>query len=132
MQKKTRRLVATILTTLLLVTFCSAFLQAYAWTNICCTSISFPISGGTGNVACTIEAYTSVTKVTIKANLQQKVSGSWKTIATWEKSADARDLLVAGSKALTKGYDYRVEAIFTAKSSALTETVTLYSTVRSY
>ena len=132
MKKKTKRLIATILVTLLLATLCSAFLQAYAWTNISSATAGLSISGNTGYAACTLSTFNGVTKVTVKCNLQQKIGSSWVTIASWEKNVDGRSCDVGGNKVLTKGYEYRVEGIFTAKSSTLTETATLYSVVKTY
>jgi len=131
MAKKTKRLIATILATLLLTAFCSAFLQAYAWTNISSATTSFSILSGTGHVSCGLSAYKHVTKVSIEANLQQKVSGKWTTIKTWTASANDTYVDLVGSKALAKG-TYRLEAIYTAKSSSLTEVHTTYSPERVY
>ena len=131
MKKKTKRLLATVLATLLLTAFCSAFLQAYAWTNISSTATGFTIYNGSGYVSCDVCAYNHVTKVSIEANLQKKVSGSWTTIKTWTASANDNYVDVVGTKALDKG-TYRLEAIYTAKSSSLTETHTTYSPEKTY
>ena len=132
MQKKTKRIAATVLCTLLLLAFCSAFLQAYALTNISSTSTGISISGSNGSAVCTITAYPSITKCSIKANLQQYKNGNWVTIATWEKSFNTFYGSLTGTKALTKGYDYRVQAIYTATSASMTETFTAYSGVKRY
>jgi hypothetical protein len=133
MQKKVKRLTATILCTLLLLALCSVYLQAYAFTNISCTSTAISISGGNGSVICSVTGYpTFVTKCSIKATLQQYKNGSWVTIASWEKSFSGNFGSLSGTKAITKGYDYRTQAIYTATSASLTETFTTYSGVKHY
>ena len=133
MQKKAKRLTATILCTLLLLALCSVFLQAYAFTNISGTTTGISISGGNGTVICSLTGYQGiVTKCSIKANLQQYKNGSWVTIATWQQSFSTFYGSLTGSKAITKGYDYRTQAIYTATSSSMTETFTAYSGVKSY
>ena len=133
MQKKVKRITATILCTLLLLAACSAFLQANALTNISSTSTGMSISGSNGSAACSIVGYQAfVTKCSIKANLQQYKNGSWVTIATWEKSFNTFYGSLTGTKALTKGYDYRIQAIYTATSATMTETFTAYSGVKHY
>ena len=133
MQKKAKRLTASILCALLLITFCSAFLQAHALTNISSTSTGISISGSNGSVVCFVTGYpTFVTKCSIKANLQQYKNGSWITIATWQQSFNSYYGSLTGTKAITKGYDYRVQAIYTATSASLTETFTAYSGVKHY
>jgi len=133
MQKKIKRLTATILCTLLLLVLCSAFLQAYAFTNISGTTTGISISGGNGGVICSLTGYQgSVTKCSIKANLQQYKNGSWVTIATWQQSFNSYHGSLTGTKAITKGYDYRTQAIYTATSSSGTETFTTYSGVKHY
>jgi len=133
MKKKAKRLAATILCTLLLLAVCSAFLQAYALTNISSTSTGMSISGSNGSAACSIVCYpTFVTKCSIKANLQQYKNGSWVTIATWQQNFNSYRGSLTGTQALTKGYDYRIQAIYTATSASMTETFTAYSGVKHY
>jgi hypothetical protein len=59
-------------------------------------------------------------------------NGSWVTIATWQQSFNGSYGSLTGSKTLTKGYDYRTQAIYTATSASGTETLTAYSGVKSY
>jgi len=133
MPKKTKRLIATILCTLLLLVLCSAFLQAYALTNISGTTTGISISGGNASAFCSVAGYQAfVTKCSIKTNLQQYKNGSWVTIATWQQSYNDYYGCLTGSKAITKGYDYRTQAIYTATSTTLTETFTAYSGVKHY
>ena len=133
MPKKAKRLTATILCSLLLLTLCSSFLQAYAFTNISSTTTGISISGGNGTAICSVAGYqTFVTKCSIKANLQQYKNGSWVTIATWSQSFNSYRGSLTGTKAITKGYDYRVQAIYTATSASMTETFTAYSGVKHY
>jgi len=133
MSKKAKRLTATILCSLLLVMTCSAFLQVHALTNISSTSTGISISGGNGSAACSIVCYpTLVTKCSIKANLQQYKNGSWVTVATWSQSFNSYRGSLTGTATITKGYDYRVQAIYTATSASMTETFTTYSGVKSY
>jgi len=133
MQKKAKRLTAIVLCALMLMVLCSGFLQAYAFTNISGTTTGISISGGNGSAICSITAYPSfVTKCSIKANLQQYKNGSWVTIATWQQSFNSYRGSLTGSKAITKGYNYRIQAIYTATSASMTETFTTYSGVKSY
>ena len=133
MQRKTKRLTATILCALLLLALCSAFLQVYAFTNISTTTTGISISGGNGGVICTVAGYQAfVIKCSIKANLQQYKNGSWVTIATWQQSFNGCYGSLTGTVAITKGYDYRTQAIYTATSTTLTETFTAYSGVKHY
>ncbi|MCL2299070.1 MAG: hypothetical protein FWC27_02845 [Firmicutes bacterium] len=133
MPKKVKRLTATILCTLLLLTLCSSFLQAYAFTNISSTTTGISISGGNGSVICAVAGYqTFVTKCSIKASLQQYKNGSWVTIATWQQSFGTFHGSLTGTAAITKGYDYRTQAIYTATSAAMTESFTTYSGVKHY
>ena len=74
----------------------------------------------------------TVTKCSIKANLQQYKNGSWVTIATWSQSFNTFYGTLTGTKAITKGYNYRTQAIYTATSASGTETLTAYSGVKSY
>jgi hypothetical protein len=133
MQKKAKRLTATVLCTLLLLALCSMFLQAYALTNISGTTTGISISGGNGSVICSVSGYQKiVTKCSIKANLQQYKNGSWVTIATWQQSFTTFYGSLTGTKAITKGYDYRTQAIYTATSASGTQTLTAYSGVKHY
>ena len=133
MQKKAKRLIAIILYTLLLLALCSTFLQAYALTNISATTTGISISGGNGTAICSVSGFQKiVTNCSIKANLQQYKNGSWVTIATWQQNFTGSYGSLTGTAALTKGYDYRVQAIYTATSATLTETFTAYSGVKSY
>jgi len=133
MSKKAKRLTATFLCTLLLLEFCSAFIQAYALTNISSTTTGIHLTGGNGSAICSVVGYqTFVTKCSIKANLQQYKNGSWVTIATWQQSFNTCRGSLTGTKALTKGYDYRIQAIYTATSATMTETFTTYSGVKRY
>ena len=133
MRKKTKRITATILCALLLIALSSAFMQAYALTNISGTTTGISISGGNGSAVCTVAGYqTFVTKCSITANLQQYKNGTWVTIATWQQSFNSYRGSLTGTKALTKGYDYRVQAIYTATSASMTETFTTYSGVKNY
>ena len=133
MQKKAKRLTATILCTLLLLAFCSAFLQAYALTNISVTSTGISISNGNGSAVCSVTGFqTFVTKCSIKANLQQYKNGNWVTIATWQQNFNSYRGSLTGTTAITKGYDYRIQAIYTATSASMTETFTTYSGVKHY
>jgi len=133
MRKKTKRITATILCALLLIALSSAFMQAYALTNISGTTTGISISGGNGSAVCTVAGYqTFVTKCSITANLQQYKNGTWVTIDTWPQSFNSYRGSLTGTKALTKGYDYRVQAIYTATSASMTETFTTYSGVKNY
>ena len=133
MQKKTNRIAATILCALLLMAFCTSALQVYALTNIGATTTGISISSGNGTVICSLSGYQGkVTKCSIKANLQQYKNGSWVTIATWQQSFNSFYGSLTGTKAITKGYNYRTQAIYTATSSSMTETFTAYSGVKSY
>ena len=133
MQKKTKRLIATILCVLLSLSLSAATLSAYAVSNISTTTTGISISGGNGTVICSVTGFQkTVTKCSIKANLQQYKNGSWVTIATWQQSFNDYYGLLTGTKAITKGYDYRTQAIYTATSASLTETFTTYSGVKHY
>jgi len=84
------------------------------------------ISGSNGSVICSVTGFQkTVTKCSIKANLQQYKNGSWVTIATWQQSYNDYYGFLTGTKALTKGYDYRTQAIYTATSASGTETLRL-------
>jgi len=132
-QKKVKRFTATIMCAALLIVLCSAFLQAYAFTNISTTTTGISISGGNGSAICSVAGYqTFVTKCSIKANLQQYKNGSWVTIATWQQSFNSFYGSLTGTVAITQGYDYRTQAIYTATSATMTETFTTYSGVKHY
>jgi len=133
MQTNTKRITATILCVLLLMALCSSALQAYALTNIGATTTGISISGGNGSAICSLSGYQGiVTKCSIKANLQQYKSGNWVTIATWQQSFNTFYGSLTGTKAITKGYDYRIQAIYTATAATMTETFTTYSGVKHY
>jgi len=133
MATKTKRIAATILCALLLMALCTSALQVYALTNIGATTTGISISGGNGTAICSLSGYQGiVTKCSIKANLQQYKNGSWVTIATWQQSFSTFYGSLTGTKAITKGYDYRTQAIYTATSASGTETLTTYSGVKHY
>jgi hypothetical protein len=97
------------------------------------TTTGISLTGGNAGVVCSVSCYqATVTKCSIKANLQQYKGGAWVTIATWEKSFNDSYGSLTATKAVTKGYDYRTQAISTATSAAGTETYTGYSGVKSY
>jgi len=133
MQKKVKRIAATILCVLLFLFLSASTLSVYAASNISTTTTGISISGGNGSVICSVAGRQGiVTKCSIKANLQQYKNGSWVTIATWEKSYNDYYGSLTGTKAITKGYDYRTQAIYTATSATMTETFTAYSGVKHY
>ena len=133
MQKETKQLIATILCVLLFLSLSASTLSAHAVSNISTTTTGISTSGGNGSVICSVAGRQGVvTKCSIKANLQQYKNGSWVTIASWEKSFNDYYGSLTGTKAITKGYDYRTQAIYTATSASMTETFTTYSGVKRY
>jgi len=133
MQKKTKRLTAIILCALLFLYISASSLSAFAVSNISTTTTGISISGGNGSVICSVAGRQgTVTKCSIKANLQQYKNGSWVTIATWQQSFNTFYGTLTGTKAITKGYNYRTQAIYTATSASGTQTLTAYSGVKSY
>ena len=133
MQKKTKRLTATILCFLLLLSLNASTLSVFAVSNISGTTTGISIPDGNASVFCSVSGFQkTVTKVSIKANLQQYKNGSWVTIATWQQSYNDYYGYLSGTKAVTKGYDYRTQAIYTATSASGTDTLTTYSGVKHY
>jgi len=133
MSKKTKRITAIILCALLFLSISASTLSAYALSNISSTTTGISISGSNGSVICSVAGFqATVTKCSIKANLQQYKNGSWVTIRTWQQSFNSFYGSLTGTVAITKGYDYRTQAIYTATSASGTETLTAYSGVKHY
>lgn len=66
------------------------------------------ISGGTASVKGNVTPTSDAHRANVKVELQQLVDGSWKTIETWTASSTKGGCTAKGTKALTKGYSYRV------------------------
>jgi len=63
-------------------------------------------------------------KLKIKANLQQKDDGSWITLKSWTKTANASTAAVSGSYHVKRGYCYRLKTKFYIYSNGeLKETI---------
>ena len=85
-------------------------------------------SAGLAQVQCYVEGYSgTVTKVSIKAELQQYKNGDWVTINSWNQSSNSYRLTLSKSMAVPKGYSYQVVADVTAYNGSDSETQTVIS-----
>lgn len=95
---------------------------------IAVASIDMQISNGTAYISADLSGHTDVTKVTIKAELQRKKDGSWKTIKTFTKSKNSRVVVMEEEYPVdSETYTYRVKATFTAYSGSSSESRIGYS-----
>jgi|GEM_PF-1144255 len=104
-----------------------------AFTNT--TNTILGISGGQATSEGAIVGYSGITtKVTVALYLERKTASasSWTTIASGSKTTNghvgAHQLITT----VTKGYQYRVRAVYTAYSGSASETLTSYSGVVTY
>ncbi|WP_353094131.1 hypothetical protein [Tissierella praeacuta] len=90
-------------------------------------------SAGQAMVECYVLGNSStVTKVNIKAELQQFTNGKWTTIETWTTSSNSYKVTLAKSRQVSKGYSYRVVGNFTDYSGSNSESQVVKSSESRY
>ncbi|MCL2106949.1 MAG: hypothetical protein FWH26_07850 [Oscillospiraceae bacterium] len=130
---KAKKAVATLLCALLIIPIRASSSSAYALTNISGTTTGISIADGSSTAVCSVTGFQKyVTGCSIEACLQQYENGEWNTITTWQKSFDCYRGSLTGTVEITRGYDYRIQATYTATSEATTETFTITSGVKHY
>lgn len=96
-------------------------------TYISSASISLQVIDGTAYISASLSGYSNATKATIKAELQEKKNGSWKTIKTFTKTKEGRVVGMEESYAVDEDYTHRVKATFTVYSGSSSESRIGYS-----
>lgn len=96
-------------------------------------NVSLSIDSGIATCSCDINLYHANGSVTVKMELQQKQSSSWKPIKTWYVTGTS-PFSAEKTYAVKKGYDYRVYVIATVfdKSGNQIEQGTQYSNIKHY
>ena len=104
-----------------------------AYINTTLTTLT--ISSGQANSEGSISGYYGVTtKVTVALHLERKTASAstWTTIASGSKTTNGCVGAHQLKTAVSKGYQYRVRAVYTAYSGTKSETLTSYSGVVTY
>lgn len=104
------------------------------WNNIVKIGNKLTISStGLAELTCYITCRPENTsKVKIQANLQQFRNGQWCTIKTFVTERNSKNVVLNENYHVSKGYDYRISAIFTAYSGVQTERTNSISNIYSY
>lgn len=90
-------------------------------------------SSGQAQVECYVAGHSSiVTRVKIKADLQQYKNDKWTSVKTWSTSKNKYRVTLAKSIQVSKGYSYRVVATVTAYKNSDSETKTVTSSEAKY
>ncbi|MCI5957731.1 MAG: hypothetical protein MRZ54_12195 [Clostridiales bacterium] len=118
-----KRLTGLILAFLILSVSVSAFAQIlppispyYSDTSLISAGLS--IKNGVAGCDGLVSPNSSTKIATVSVRLQQLVDGRWKQLASWSETASPGSTAAAGgSKAVTKGYSYRVMVYGTVKDA---------------
>ena len=78
------------------------------------------------SVAATANGTASVTKMTIKLELQKKSSGVYTTVKTWTETYNSRVAAADGSTTTSPLSTYRLKATFTAYAGTKSESHVIY------
>ncbi len=107
----------------------------YTLTKEVCANLT--ISGGKANV--TGKAWGALsdttTKLTVRLQKRPEGSSTWSALATWTDQASGRGRAsVSETYGANRGNDYRVKAVsrIVSKEGVILETVTKYSSIKSY
>ena len=90
------------------------------------------ISSNTATIRATLKAKSNVDKVLITSRLQKKVNGEWKTIEAWTVSKNGYSCSLEKTKAVSKGYEYRVFSTMKSYKGDKSESVASFSEVVKY
>lgn len=88
--------------------------------------VGFDVSLLSADVAGTIQAYSGVTSVKIKLELQKLSSGVYSTVKTWEETTPGTFGNLEGSAVISPFSTYRLKATFTAYAGSNSETAVYY------
>lgn len=120
MQKK---LIGLLLVTLILAGSVNAFAQILPpispyYTDTALISAALSIDNGIATCDGLVSPNSSSKIATVSVRLQRLVNGRWSQIASWSNTASAGLTAAAtGTKAVTKGYSYRVMVYGTVKDA---------------
>ncbi|BCJ94041.1 hypothetical protein acsn021_16100 [Anaerocolumna cellulosilytica] len=89
-------------------------------------------SNGTAHIESSVIGYSSVTQINISASLQQYKNGYWYSLQTFNVTDYSDYASLYETKAVSKGYKYRVSVTVTAQSKSSSETVSLKSGETTY
>jgi len=128
-----KKVVSFFVCLILLFSISTSALSVSAASNISYASSNLSISGGKAYISCSLTGYQGTTiKCKISAYLQQYKNGSWVTIGSWSKTSNMYRATLDVSKAVSKGYKYRVYAYFYGTSATTTQSISLASNTISY
>lgn len=137
MQKK--MLVATVLLTVFMLAATMAYAAApnvaspmFSYTNS--ISASLTLNGGEATCSANAKPSNSSTSNSFSAKLQRLEGSNWVTVKTWtDSSTNGEKVYAGGTKTVSTGYTYRVQATLTVKDAngKVLETATVTSLTRS-
>lgn len=102
------------------------------YTYIRTAQSNLSISGGNATVIAIADASPVVTKCFITSRLQQKVNGTWTTIDSWTVWGTNGFNDLKRTKAVKKGYEYRVFSTMKAYVGSDYESIASYSNIVRY
>lgn len=91
------------------------------------TITNLAITSNTARVSCSLEGYSTTTKVVIYAYLQQYKNGSWVTISNWSETFNDSCGDLYETYTVSSGYSYRVQASYYAYKGTANENIVDYS-----
>jgi hypothetical protein len=105
------------------------FQPNYDNATIVITNIS--IAGGTATMNSTLQGRSGVTKIKCTLTLQKKSSSSWSGVESWSKEVNASSMTFTKTRTVSHG-TYRAKATFKVYKGGSYETITKYSSQKTY
>ncbi len=102
----------------------------YTYINDISSTIS--VTNGLAKVNVKLTGTSSVTKIVVTTELQQKIGSGWSAIESWTQTTYGNSAILSQTGTVSKGYYYRTVSNFTVYSGSSNETATKISNQVSY
>ena len=96
------------------------------------TATSLKISGGKATATAKADGYGVVTKISTSMYLERYIDGAWKTYGSWTASVNGSFSAFQKTTPVSKGYNYRVKAVYYVYAGTKCEVLTGYSQTVKY
>ena len=97
------------------------------------TTTSLKISGGKATATAKANGYPGLaTKISTSMYLERYTNGTWKTYGSWTTSVNGSFSAFQQTTSVSKGYSYRVKAVYYVYSGTKCEVLTGYSQTVKY
>lgn len=97
-------------------------LNSSDWTQMLASINSFDIKGGNAVMQATTQGTTDSTETTVDMYLEKLSGGKWIEVLSFNESADDFYIDASHTRAVSKGYNYRLRTVHTATGPRGTDT----------